>query len=258
MGILSMKIAAMLRVKNEERWIGRVLRSIYRLCERVVILDDHSTDNTVGECYRVSDEVNRDFQRCGITVTSSPFSDLNETRDKNFLYGLTLSLAKPDWVLCIDGDEELEPGGYHKLQALTLNTAHNCYSLRVLYLWDDPYIVRMDGVYARFHRPSFFKALPGLQFQSTSYGGNFHCGNVPKQLLWNHAKADVNLLHYGYMDAKTRKAKFEFYNRVDPGNRAEDGYRHITQGDPGGADANERLLHAGPLQLVPLSSLTTT
>ena len=35
-----------MRVKNEARWIDRVLASILPLCERVLVMDDGSTDGT--------------------------------------------------------------------------------------------------------------------------------------------------------------------------------------------------------------------
>jgi glycosyltransferase involved in cell wall biosynthesis len=45
-----MRFVGMLRVKNEQRWIARVIESILPLCEYVYILDDHSTDGTPEIC----------------------------------------------------------------------------------------------------------------------------------------------------------------------------------------------------------------
>ena len=67
-----MKIVAMLRVKNEERWLQEVLESILPLTEEILLFDDHSTDAT------------RDIaEALKCTVIPSPFDPfvLDETRD---------------------------------------------------------------------------------------------------------------------------------------------------------------------------------
>src|SRR5690606_2723001 len=110
------------------------------------------------------------------------------------------------------------------------------YSLRVAFLWDHPMRVRIDGVYGRFDRPSFFR-LRGqdasrLTFRATGNGGNFHCGNVPTGLSGASRSLSLRLKHYGYLLADQRRRKFEWYTTTDPNNAAEDNYRHII-GAPG-------------------------
>jgi hypothetical protein len=43
-------IIGLLRIKNEARWIARVVRSIQPVCGRILIFDDHSTDGTPEIC----------------------------------------------------------------------------------------------------------------------------------------------------------------------------------------------------------------
>lgn len=93
---------AMTRVRNEERWICAVLESIRPLCAKVFLMDDHSTDRTVEYAER--------FQPM-VTVLHSPFTGLNESRDKNWLYDQIILRCEPEWILCIDGDEVLEANG---------------------------------------------------------------------------------------------------------------------------------------------------
>jgi hypothetical protein len=71
------QFVAMLRIRNEERWIQEVIRSTFHLCDRVFVLDDHSTDQTRSLARSVDPRV---------TVFDSPFKGLNESRDKNWLY----------------------------------------------------------------------------------------------------------------------------------------------------------------------------
>ena len=225
----------LLRVKNEARWIERSISSILPVCDRVLVMDDHSSDGTPDLC--------RSIER--VTVFGSPFTGLDETRDKNWL----LDKARgADWVMMIDGDEMLAPGAVFPQM---LATSAACLSLRILYLWDREEQIRVDGVYGRFWRPSIFR--PGAsRFVSTSAGGNFHCGNAPLALQSLSRPIEASLLHFGYLHREDRLRKYRWYNQVDPGNANEDGYRHMVQGDIPGVPVGARLRHAGPLELVTL------
>jgi glycosyltransferase involved in cell wall biosynthesis len=249
-----MSLVAMLRVKNEARWIRAVLRSALAVCECVYVLDDHSTDETAEICRSFGETTEDAWHRSRLRVYNSPFSGLDETRDKNWLLGI-VRLAGAEWILAIDGDEVLMEEDHAALLSLVRNGSSPCYALRVLYLWDRPNQIRTDGVYGRFWRPSLFRLRPGDTFRSTPNGGNFHCGNVPKELLGGAQRCDVRLMHFGYMDAQDRRRKFDWYNQHDPANQVEDCYRHIVQGDPGGFPADLHLRHAGPLVLAPLEPL---
>lgn len=133
-----MTFACMLRIKNEARWIADVLNSVLPLTESIYILDDHSTDETREICGHFPT----------VTVFESPFTGLDETRDKNWL----LAQVPPvDWVLCIDGDEILEPGGAERIRNICQpRHAAGAYSLQVCYLWDRADQWRTDGVYGNF------------------------------------------------------------------------------------------------------------
>jgi len=228
-------IAGMMRVKNEARWIERCVRSILPVCDYVVIMDDHSTDGTAEICRMVP----------GVSVFGSPFTGLDEARDKNWLLDKVLA-HQPEWIVAIDGDEMLAESGIEPLRAAMASTA-TCLSFRVLYLWDRENQVRVDGVYGDFHRESAFRPN-GAPFVATSNGGNFHCGNVP----WSARRKrtvlhTIPLLHFGYLHKEDRVRKYEWYNAKDPGNVGEDCYRHMVVGDVFPADA--KFQHGGPLSL---------
>lgn len=247
----------MLRIKNEARWIKDVLRSILPLCERVFILDDHSCDGTNTICEWFDEK---------ITLYRSKFEGLDESRDKTFLLErimnnmsdirLTGHEESPFWVLAIDGDEVLAPGGIDIIRAtLKDNTTTHAFKLPITYLWNGLNQRRVDGVYRNFARPSLFRLMNrAFQFQKTPWGGNFHCSSIPQELLHHaHALCPAPLLHLGYMDKQDRLRKYAFYTRVDPNNDREDNYRHIIQGDVPEIPAEMRLMHAGPLQLEPVA-----
>lgn len=231
----------MLRVRNEARWIEPVLRSIQGCCDEIHVMDDGSDDGTPEIC-----------ERMGVNLYHSPFSTLDETRDKNWLLDRIESKTIPDVILCIDGDEELEPGGAEVLRASA--QSGTCWSLKVAYLWNDPRTVRTDRVYGRFQRASMWRHTRGLRFPATGNGGNFHCGNVPVSVRKSIIQLPVKLLHYGYMHSEDRIRKYRWYNQKDPNDAIEDFYRHIVIGDL--FPAESRFVHAGPLQLEPLKCLS--
>lgn len=234
-------IAAMLRVKNEARWIERVLASLLPLCDQIFVMDDHSIDDTAALVRRMPQT----------KLLLSPFEGLDETRDKNWLLGhVRQCKPEPEWIIGIDGDEILQ--GVDALRDAMQTTCAHSLTLRVLYLWDREDAVRVDGVYARFQRPSVFRLIPGAHFWPTAYAHNMHCTNVPNLCRdRQQVVGGAALLHLGYLHRADRVRKYAWYNAQDPFNPTEDYYRHMVVGDCFPADA--RFVHGGPLEVRPLS-----
>jgi glycosyltransferase involved in cell wall biosynthesis len=212
-----------MRVKNEAKYIYEVMSRALLLCQQIFVFDDHSTDDTPAICQSFGDRV---------TLFPSPFEGLDEARDKNYLLKKIIE-TNPEWVLWIDGDEVLEQSGPGKLRAAAQNgRGIAAYYLRIAYLWNDAHHVRVDGIYGQFTRLSLFqlKGQPShrLYFPASGYGGNFHCGNVPRGLIGSFRALDVRLKHYGYITEEQRQAKYHWYNTVDPNNLVEDNYRHLV------------------------------
>jgi len=232
------KIAGMIRVRDEARWIERVVKAIQPICSDVYILDDHSTDATAMICAGI-----------GCDVIPSPFTELNESAEMQFLFEHAMA-AKPDWIISIDGDEELEQGGAEKIRlAIEVADGVSYFTLKIVYLWDRVDQVRVDGVYSNFRRKRVFKPEPGAAFVGNNTKHNLHCGGAGniKNLSGRWEALDVNLLHYGYLYAEDRMRKYLWHQQVEPNNLAEDRFRHIVQGDVPEVPATAQLKHAGPL-----------
>jgi glycosyltransferase involved in cell wall biosynthesis len=243
----------MLRIKNEARWIERVIRSILPVCQCVYILDDNSTDGTIEICEKLISESG------GIVLYKSKASTVDEARDKNVLLGMIMDqvpqeylagrLDSPYWVLAIDGDEVL-PAQYHHVLQNFCATRYHAGKLHIKYLWDSENQVRVDGIYRNFLRPSLFRLYHrNYTFQQTPFGNgkNLHCSSVPQEMLAQAVGIAVALNHYGYLHKEDRLRKYAYYNEIDPHDEAEDGYRHMVIGDLFPADSKFR--HAGPLEL---------
>jgi glycosyltransferase involved in cell wall biosynthesis len=211
-----------MRIKNEAPHISEVVTRALSLCERVFVFDDHSSDDTVKTCESLGDRV---------AVSTSPFTGLDEARDKNYLLQSVIAW-NPRWVFWIDGDELLERGGAEQLvEAATVDGQAAAFSLRIAYAWDDLEHIRVDGIYGTFFRPSLFRvesqAAHRLYFRATGNGGNFHCGNIPQGLNGPISRLEVRLKHLGYVTAQQRRSKYQWYTTVDPSNSHEDYYRHL-------------------------------
>lgn len=164
----------MARIKDEARWIGRNLERTWQVCQKVVLLDDGSTDGTfnaamgsithapittIGTKSGVIIHGTTDFGPAELHFIRSPFGDeehtvrrkerRNEMRDKNLLWNYVKQMVDFDYVLCLDGDEMLS------LQALRsfplawdrLKGELDWILLPFIYLWDSENLRRVDGVY---------------------------------------------------------------------------------------------------------------
>lgn len=238
-------IVGMLRVKNESRWIARVIQSLRPVTEKIFILDDHSSDGTPEIC-----------EELGCVVFRSEFEGLHEARDKDFLleqlweHGLQLG----DWCLMFDGDELLRQEDIPTLMGL-LDRPEHAFTFPIIYLWDQEDTVRVDRWYSTFSRPSMFRAIARhMTFTRTEYGGSLHCSSVPTQVIGGNVKVPVRILHLGYLHREDRIRKYKFYNTVDPGNTFEGFYRHVVVGDLPEIPATSVERWAGPLELVPISA----
>ncbi len=250
----SARFFGMMRVKNEERWFERAYKSLVALCDKVLVLDDGSTDRTV--------EIARAL---GAEVIRSPFSEMNEVRDRQILLELArLEILRRGWTLehhwamTLDGDEELPESTVRALRANSGSSAQ-AMSLPIHYLWNDERTRRVDGVYGNFRGVRAFRPIVGADFVKNSWAEEgLHCGGAPEAIRAGALTLEAPILHYGYMDRADRVRKYKWYNQIDPNNQNEDGYRHMIAGDgpaqPGEEgivfpSAEERTKHAGPLRL---------
>ena len=217
-------VLGIMRVRNESERIRQSIASQLPICDKILVLDDHSTDSTR--------DILRGFGE-RVAVHESTFEGVNEGRDKEFLLAAAIAV-NPEWVLFIDGDEVLEALAPVILKPEMASKQACAYSLHVIYFWDHDDKYRVDGVYANLHRASLFR-LRGqphdkLHFLKGRGEANLHNGgNCPQGLVGDHHVSGCRIKHYGYMRPEERQRKYELYNRIDPNNEAEDCYRHIIE-----------------------------
>lgn len=221
------RLLAMLRIKNEERWIGRCLSSISDVVDQIVILDDGSTDRTPEICRSFAKVARYEYLKN---------AKVDEVRDKNLLLAWTLEL-KPDWILALDGDEELGSRTRWVIpREISHMTPHNpefaALSFRFVYFWNDTDTYRIDGKYAEVWHPRLFTTwnqdFSSLCFENhTDHCSGFHCGSVPKGIIGRTKKIGVTVKHYGYLDPELRVKKYYLYKANDPEAYARGYYEHL-------------------------------
>lgn len=99
------KLSAVIITRDEERNIARCLRSV-AFCDEVVVVDAESSDRTLEICREHTDR-----------VYTQPWRGYAE--QKNFAVGL----ARGEWVLSVDADEEVTPELRREIESLL---AANC------------------------------------------------------------------------------------------------------------------------------------
>jgi glycosyltransferase involved in cell wall biosynthesis len=87
-------LAVLILTANEEKNIGKCVRSILPLTSRIFVVDSGSTDGTVALC-----------RELGVTVAEHPWT----TYADQFNWGLDHCDFGTDWVMRMDADEELLP-----------------------------------------------------------------------------------------------------------------------------------------------------
>lgn len=185
---------AMLRVKNEERFITRCLTSIFQVCKTIVIFDDGSSDDTeisalqtlYGADYQRIMESNEEVQfeqeikkpfgwifsyndsqdiLRVLHFIKSPFTDAvrekertNEVRDKNFLWAYVKTCIDAKHILAMDGDEMLSKALIrHWQEAINLlENGIDVLAFPFIFLWDGENQRRIDGGYADEQHPRLF------------------------------------------------------------------------------------------------------
>jgi glycosyltransferase involved in cell wall biosynthesis len=188
--------------------------------------------------------------------------NVDEVRDKNALWEYVKAQVEFRTVLCMDGDEMLSQAIIREWPALltALERGLDMLAVPIIQLWDSEEQRRIDGWYGdssdgrpRVRHPRVLtvahlndEEIYHLHFAHAGSRGNFHCGFLPRAGVhrdWRLGVTAGTIVHFGYLHARDRQRKYEWYNRIDPDNEFEGRYAHVV----GLPDQ-----HApGPVQLAP-------
>lgn len=216
-------IYAMMNIRNEDRWLRAVLDNAARVCDGVIVYDDGSTDKTPDICKA---------HPAVVAYQRGEESETDKARDKNRMHAMAREL-KADWMLCIDGDELLEPTAPRRiLEAIKTCPANvSQIDFEFLYLWNDHQHYRTDGIYTGIYHPCLFRPVSQtwaeLEFAPTAHAGNLHCERVPQNLAGERIRADIKIEHLGYMFPEDRLRKYQWNKSKDVTHAKQGYYEHL-------------------------------
>ncbi|CAM2070538.1 Glycosyltransferase [Sulfidibacter corallicola] len=205
------KLVAAYRIKDARDTIEESLNATARFADHIVVLDDGSTDGT------------GDMVRNHPAVTRYVFQDLpfDERRDRNKILEMAGEL-NPDWVISIDADEVFEMNRDRAQRLMHLNNPH----IKVLgfhwyTFWEPEHTwFRADGIFGSMCGYRMYRWHPHQRIVDGTEEG-LHCGNIPQFSEGARHYTDIRVRHLGYDREDLRRAKYDFYRRMDKNPRAE-------------------------------------
>jgi len=197
-----MKLAAILRVKNQILTIRECLSKLSSLVDKIVIVDNDSTDGTFG--------IYKRYPKIRIIKKTKGF---NEGRDKCLAHKLAKKL-KPDWILWIDGDEIFEKNLVRNdLEKYMNNPRLNQINFRIYNFWLSDKKYRVDGIwkkYTAFPQRQLWRNLPQAYFLDIPFHNGGIRGVPPK-----HINSDFRIKHFGYVYPQQIKTKVKTYKKLE-------------------------------------------
>lgn len=147
------KLSAVIITKNEESNIERCLISLQGLVDEIIVVDNHSTDNTLEICKKYRCKIySKDWEGFGLAKREA------------------VNKASHKWVLSIDADEEITHQLKEKIKDVLLNPKFNVYKVKriTFYLskpikhcgWDNDYPKRLfNKEYGNFNDAIIHESL---------------------------------------------------------------------------------------------------
>jgi len=173
-------------VKNEEKNLPRVLSSIKELADEVIVLDTGSTDRTVEIAESFGAKVYH-FEWC---------DDFSAARNESLKY------ATKEYILWLDGDDEIEKTEHEKIKRHLSERPGSAYYLRLKNIMKDQ---KTEAIQLRM-----FPNKRGILFKGKIHEQVFQSikdMNIPMSLC------DATIIHHGYYDDTSMKEKL-IRNRI--------------------------------------------
>lgn len=131
-----MKLICGIPTKNEEWIIGKTLSVLTRFCDKIIILDDNSTDKTEEIC-KSFEKVDFIVRKKTDNVLDTGMSALGKTELFNHI-----SSYNPEYILILDADEIPTPSFISFFN--TIDKSINCWCVRFINLYKDEKHYRTD------------------------------------------------------------------------------------------------------------------
>ena len=198
-------------VYNEaKRFLEKFLSDISQLTNKIVIIDDGSTDNSVSICSKYTSNI---YQTDRLMA-----KDESILRSK--LWEKCIKIAKEgDYILIQDCDELYTKNSIQNFEK-TIYTAEKLQADSIAHIKYDMWNknqYREDPPYWQAH----FNYLVWCVKYRKNYDYYFnnmklHCGSIPINAYYNAFPSKLQVQHMAYSTLELRKQKVEFYKQLDP------------------------------------------
>ena len=201
-------------VRNEggaDRYLVRAIKNLQQFCDKTVVLDDNSTDDTVAVCRANGVDV---VER--IESGDGWWDAGNEGTQRQRLWELASQCAGRDgWVLIADADHELTGITPEEFRALLKADHVNAWACPLYDAWDSDKTHRIDGFWQAWRSPRAWLARAFIQGHSgelAGYSRGVHAGHLP-DWPWTVGlmPKGAAILHLGYIQEAHRLVKVERY-----------------------------------------------
>jgi glycosyltransferase involved in cell wall biosynthesis len=207
-----MKIHGMALLRNEdnrERWLGDFNAQMKKICDRVVILDDCSTDSTYSICQTWNFEMNK---------TENQLWETNEIEARKSLWNKTIEKCNDgDWILCLDGDELfiVDHIPYIKYTFKHLyNYSVDSIGFKLFDMWNNTHY--RDDKYWTAHYRYWAMAVRYWSHKEYKWSDRkLHCGRFPLNSAEKMCPTNIPIQHMGWSTEKLRMQKYDRYMKID-------------------------------------------
>jgi len=221
-----MLIGSML-VRNEaDRWLRDVLGQLQQVCDKIIVLDDCSTDNTPEICREYGAEV---------FYSDRSYWGTDELKQRKLLWSLAVSEARHgDWILCLDADETIVSPDL-LITAIKLANHHGAEGIAFsLYDMWSPTHYRDDELWNAHLRDWVMCVKVHKQRDYVWRKTPLHCGRFPVNACTAMVSTGIKIQHWGWSRPEDRQMKYQRYMGADP--EGESGslvqYRSILDPNP--------------------------
>jgi len=202
-------IHGMMLVKNEaDRWLYNVLYQMNYLCDRLVILDDKSDDDTFEICTCHATEVYK---------SDESLWGKDELKQRQKLWELTTKKAKKgDWIICLDADELLVTNhlDYIKYLLKTISLKVDGIGFKLFDMWNETHF-RHDQ-YWQGHLHYWCMAVRYDDRDYIWHEKTLHCGRFPANASGSMLPTQIPIKHMGWSKEEDRIRKYNRYMEIDP------------------------------------------
>ena len=212
-----MIVGAVLARNEADRYLRRCLTNMLDLCDKVLLLDDHSTDSTPHLARELGVQVRERKDPAGAWWSEQRASRESVAREELWTWASS-QCGIDDWCFIWDADHEVMGLTRQDLSYLTTrDAAVTAWACPLLDLWNDETTHRTDGWWGLgpiSPRIWLAKAWPhGLGVKGVWPAGGLHVGHVPPnfQYVAGLMPPGVFIKHYGYLKKEDRIAKHRRY-----------------------------------------------